>query len=166
MAHLKGVGRYANDAWRIFCKDRMYEQAGNKPAAPEWKRVVPKDKELIAYLVWRWKREGYDWNPEGGALPRQGCTDIEDLVLEMDRLSLDNLKRHVKMDDKRSFSSSVRKRKREEGPDDGSGVAKRFKLDVTEREQDIGDIVLRKPRPTVWWAVTVRYTATEYTAAW
>ena len=32
VAHLKSVGEYANDAWRIFCKDKIYEKAGIKRA--------------------------------------------------------------------------------------------------------------------------------------
>jgi hypothetical protein len=60
VAHLKGVGRYANDAWRIFCKDRLYGREGVD--GPEWKKVVPKDKELRGYIKWKWAKEGYDWH--------------------------------------------------------------------------------------------------------
>jgi adenine-specific DNA glycosylase len=51
VAHLHGVGPYANDAWRIFCKDKMYEKAGIKVLGSEWKTVKPKDKELRSYLT-------------------------------------------------------------------------------------------------------------------
>ncbi|KAK5239397.1 hypothetical protein LTR16_011984, partial [Cryomyces antarcticus] len=33
---------------------------------PEWKRVVPKDKELRACLRWMWLREGWEWDPLTG----------------------------------------------------------------------------------------------------
>ncbi|KAL4919226.1 hypothetical protein BDW62DRAFT_179700, partial [Aspergillus aurantiobrunneus] len=48
VAHLAGVGTYANDAWRIFCKDQMYGRHGAED--PEWKRVKPKDPYLRAYI--------------------------------------------------------------------------------------------------------------------
>jgi hypothetical protein len=53
VAHLKGVGQYASDAWRIFCKDELYRQAGFPVDIPEWTIVKPKDKELRAYLTWK-----------------------------------------------------------------------------------------------------------------
>jgi len=28
---------------------------------PEWMRVVPKDKELRAFLRWKWLKEGWNW---------------------------------------------------------------------------------------------------------
>ena len=67
IAHLPGVGPYALDSFRIFCRDRLrgincYE--GTKEVVePEWKRVVPADKDLNAYLIWRWRREGWIWDP-------------------------------------------------------------------------------------------------------
>ncbi|KAL2402465.1 hypothetical protein ABEF95_001812 [Exophiala dermatitidis] len=36
------------------------------PFEPEWKRVVPLDKELRAYLTWMWLKEGWVWNKETG----------------------------------------------------------------------------------------------------
>ncbi|KFY67381.1 hypothetical protein V496_01572 [Pseudogymnoascus sp. VKM F-4515 (FW-2607)] len=66
VAHLKGVGLYTSDAWRIFCKDNMFEKAGMKVIESEWKTVKPKDKELRSYLRWRWAKEGYDWDPATG----------------------------------------------------------------------------------------------------
>ncbi|KPI36951.1 Methyl-CpG-binding domain protein 4 [Cyphellophora attinorum] len=53
VAHLTGVGQYASDAWRIFCKDELYRQAGFPVDIPEWTIVKPKDKELRAYLTWK-----------------------------------------------------------------------------------------------------------------
>ncbi|KAI7278227.1 hypothetical protein KC345_g6073 [Hortaea werneckii] len=37
------------------------------PFEPEWKRVLPQDKELIATLRWMWLREGWIWDPSNGA---------------------------------------------------------------------------------------------------
>ncbi|KAF5017110.1 hypothetical protein F66182_11008, partial [Fusarium sp. NRRL 66182] len=34
---------------------------------PEWKRVLPQDKELRAYLSWKWLQEGSVWNCENGS---------------------------------------------------------------------------------------------------
>jgi methyl-CpG-binding domain protein 4 len=50
---LKGVGQYASDAWRIFCKDDLYRQAGFPMGAPEWTKIRPQDKELRAYIEWK-----------------------------------------------------------------------------------------------------------------
>ncbi|SJX65146.1 uncharacterized protein SRS1_15953 [Sporisorium reilianum f. sp. reilianum] len=33
---------------------------------PEWKSVMPLDKELRAYLIWRWAKEGQVWDPLRG----------------------------------------------------------------------------------------------------
>lgn len=41
------MGIYALDSWRIFC-------AGEE----EWRDVRPMDKELQAWMRWRWAREG------------------------------------------------------------------------------------------------------------
>lgn len=73
IAHLAGVGPYAIDSWRIFCRDKLRGLAdgynGEGAGAdfePEWKRVLPMDKELRAYLRWKWLQEGWDWNPTTG----------------------------------------------------------------------------------------------------
>ena len=77
IAHLKGVGIYAWDSWRIFCRDRLRglassfngQDASCPDSAvfePEWKRVQPSDKELRAFLRWMWLREGILWNPDTG----------------------------------------------------------------------------------------------------
>jgi len=80
VAHLPGVGPYALDSWRIFARDEMRGvvvgvDAGVEGEEAEWRRVVPEDKELRPYLKWRWRCEGWDWDPltgrkvglEGGA---------------------------------------------------------------------------------------------------
>lgn len=75
IAHLPGVGAYAIDSWRIFCRDHLrYNQLPVSSTAadevgyePEWKRVLPQDKELRAYLSWKWLQEGSVWNCENGS---------------------------------------------------------------------------------------------------
>jgi hypothetical protein len=73
IAHLPGVGAYAIDSWRIFCRDQLRGLVMDRdyPGAmegffPEWKSVVPKDKELRAYITWMWLKEGQTWNYETG----------------------------------------------------------------------------------------------------
>lgn len=73
IGHLPGCGSYAMDSWRIFCRDRLrglalgYNGDGaNETFQPEWTRVVPKDKELRAFLRWSWLREGFAWDPLTG----------------------------------------------------------------------------------------------------
>ena len=66
-------GPYALDSWRIFCRDILRGVAtgwngegGAEGFQPEWMRVMPKDKELRAFLRWMWMKEGYEWDPETG----------------------------------------------------------------------------------------------------
>ena len=72
IANLPGLGAYALDSWRIFCRDKLrglsdsFDVDGDETFEPEWKRVVPTDKELRAYLTWRWLKLGYIWNKETG----------------------------------------------------------------------------------------------------
>lgn len=88
-AHLKGVGLYASNAWRIFCKDNMYEKAGMKVMESEWKTVKPKDKELRSYLTWRWAKESYDWDPETGVAIERSL-ESGDCDLGMSCLTIDD----------------------------------------------------------------------------
>ncbi|KAI5302712.1 hypothetical protein KEM56_000431 [Ascosphaera pollenicola] len=75
-AHLPGVGPYALDSWRIFCRDEMRGLAKDWKGTgatipdfvPEWKTVLPQDKELRAFLAWMWLKEGYEWNCLNGEL--------------------------------------------------------------------------------------------------
>ncbi|KAL3475213.1 hypothetical protein BJX99DRAFT_247731 [Aspergillus californicus] len=76
-AHLPGIGAYALDSWRIFCRDELRGLAkdwqGSGAAAdfvPEWKSVLPLDKELRAYLTWMWLKEGWIWDRETGEKTR------------------------------------------------------------------------------------------------
>jgi hypothetical protein len=66
-------GPYAIDSWRIFCRDIFLGKSDNwmgrdedKTWEPEWKRVLPDDKELRACLRWMWMKEGWEWDPETG----------------------------------------------------------------------------------------------------
>ncbi len=75
IGHIPGCGAYAMDSWRIFCRDVLrgvaigYNGEGAKDGAaftPEWKKVLPLDKELRACLRWMWLRDGWIWNCETG----------------------------------------------------------------------------------------------------
>ncbi|KAI9779767.1 MAG: hypothetical protein M1835_004630 [Candelina submexicana] len=44
---------------------------------PEWKRVVPMDKELRAFLRWMWLKEGWEWDPLTGR-KRRASADLMD----------------------------------------------------------------------------------------
>ncbi|KAF2119276.1 DNA glycosylase [Lophiotrema nucula] len=67
IAHLPGVGPYALDSYRIFYRDTLRGIDENQPEVePEWKRVVPLDKDLRPYLQWKWRQAGWDWDPLTG----------------------------------------------------------------------------------------------------
>ncbi|KAL9566237.1 hypothetical protein ACKAV7_009596 [Fusarium commune] len=73
VAHLPSLGPYAIDSYRIFHRDMLRGLADDwngmnavRGFEPEWKRVVPLDKELRAYLRWMWLKEGWVWDPETG----------------------------------------------------------------------------------------------------
>ncbi|KAL8834001.1 MAG: hypothetical protein Q9170_003975 [Blastenia crenularia] len=97
VGHLPGIGAYGIDSWRIFCRDEL-RGIGNAilPALPvdtseesrkkvevaemgkEWTRVLPMDKELRAYLRWRWLRLGWDWDPKTGERKRAERKVVEE----------------------------------------------------------------------------------------
>lgn len=103
IAHLPGCGAYAYDSWRIFCRDvlrgvvatdylgttthpcsRSTKEEGEGEGKgevvsfePEWKRVLPQDKELRACLRWMWLKEGWIWDPVTGAKRRATPEEIE-----------------------------------------------------------------------------------------
>jgi hypothetical protein len=54
VAHLKGIGDYGSDAWRLFCKEDFYARH-NIVVTDEWKRVQTKDKALQKYIDRRWR---------------------------------------------------------------------------------------------------------------
>ncbi|KAK5076832.1 hypothetical protein LTS08_006003 [Lithohypha guttulata] len=73
ISHLPGLGPYSHDSWRMFCRDELRglataydgegaEMHGNVPFEPEWKRVLPMDKELRAWMTWMWCKEGFVWD--------------------------------------------------------------------------------------------------------
>lgn len=76
VGHLVGIGSYGIDSWRIFCRDELRGLPDGLPSlielqdsgvretelAKEWTRVLPMDKELRAYLRWRWLRVGFEWD--------------------------------------------------------------------------------------------------------
>jgi endonuclease III len=71
IAHLAGMGPYAIDSFRIFHRDVMRGVArdwlgsgAGEGFEPEWMRVVPLDKELKAYVEWRWLVEGREVKEE------------------------------------------------------------------------------------------------------
>ena len=83
IGHLPSIGAYALDSWRIFCRDELRDVGAEMPIElmeekveedlkGEWTRVVPLDKELRAYLRWRWGRCGWVWDPESGERRRMG----------------------------------------------------------------------------------------------
>lgn len=80
---LPGVGAYALDSWRIFCRDKLRELPKtsegeeNEEYEPEWTRVLPTDKELRAYLSWMWLKRGVKWNQESGAQTKADPKTIE-----------------------------------------------------------------------------------------
>lgn len=78
IGQLPGIGVYAIDSWRIFCRDELRGLPTGLPKEPntpeakeeelqkEWTKVLAGDKELRAYLRWRWLRNGWDWDPVTG----------------------------------------------------------------------------------------------------
>ncbi|KAK5708509.1 hypothetical protein LTR17_020640 [Elasticomyces elasticus] len=85
IGHLPGCGPYAWDSWRIFCRDVLrgvaqdYNGLGatDEEFEPEWRKVVPKDKELRAALRWMWMKEGWKWDHETGTKCRATEKEIE-----------------------------------------------------------------------------------------
>lgn len=86
VGQLPGIGAYAIDSWRIFCRDELRglphglpetlnDQNKEEEMQKEWARVVPLDKELRAYLRWRWLRCGWVWDPITGE--RRPATEEE-----------------------------------------------------------------------------------------
>jgi methyl-CpG-binding domain protein 4 len=70
VAHFPGMGPYALDSFRIFYRDRLRGVDGADGEEPEWKRVIPKDKDLKAYLKWKWAEDGWSWDEATGVRTR------------------------------------------------------------------------------------------------
>ena len=66
IGHLPGIGEYALDSYRIFGRDRLLGFHDVEGIEPEWKRVVPNDKELGPYVKFRWKQEGWEYDLNTG----------------------------------------------------------------------------------------------------
>jgi len=49
VAHLPGVGEYASDAWRLFCREAFYASAGIR-IAEQWRNLRPSDRVLLRYV--------------------------------------------------------------------------------------------------------------------
>ncbi|KAH7068032.1 DNA glycosylase, partial [Paraphoma chrysanthemicola] len=56
IGHLPGIGAYALDSYRIFYRDKL-RVTPTCGVVPEWKRVTAEDKDLKAYLKWKWATE-------------------------------------------------------------------------------------------------------------
>jgi hypothetical protein len=79
IAHLPGMGPYALDSYRIFCRDRLREV---EEGEPEWKRVLPLDKDLKPYLKWRWAQDGWDWDELTGKRRKLDPVEVERVKAE------------------------------------------------------------------------------------
>ena len=77
VAHLPGIGVYGLDSWRIFCRDRLKGLRDVKEEDGEWTKVLPLDKELRAYLRWRWLKSGWNWDPISGKRERAADEQLE-----------------------------------------------------------------------------------------
>ncbi|KAI9450952.1 DNA glycosylase [Russula earlei] len=72
ISYLPGSGPYALDSYRIYC-------AGTDA----WRTVMPRDKELVRYLKWRWAVHGVQWSPTLGVICPASETYIEQLIHEL-----------------------------------------------------------------------------------
>lgn len=65
--------KFANDAWRIFCKDDLYIGAGYSITTPVLKKVLLTDEKLNANLRDRWDKEGFIEDESTGSLAGTVC---------------------------------------------------------------------------------------------
>ncbi|KAI0249009.1 DNA glycosylase [Lactifluus subvellereus] len=72
ISHLPGSGPYALDSYRIYC--------GGPDA---WRTVMPRDKELIRYIKWRWAVHGVQWSPTVGVMGPANEAYTEQLIYEL-----------------------------------------------------------------------------------
>jgi methyl-CpG-binding domain protein 4 len=114
VAHLKGVGKYASDAWRIFCKDDLYKRAGHENKAPEWKKVQAEDKELVAYLKWRRMKEESTSIEQS---PRTSPEDVSDkLTSQLERLDIGKTVQNASVSGSPMLRITVNDRRTEAAP--------------------------------------------------
>lgn len=71
IAHLPGMGPYALDSFRIFYRDKLRGLEDKEGLEPEWKRVQATDKDLRAWLIWKWENDGLVWDPAAGRVVRR-----------------------------------------------------------------------------------------------
>lgn len=74
VSHLTGVGDYASDAWRLFCKKSFYASYGTT-IEDEWNTLDPEDKDLKRYVE-RKRRE------------EQTSQQVEDVTMWMAKVNL------------------------------------------------------------------------------
>ncbi|KAK5943548.1 hypothetical protein PMZ80_004556 [Knufia obscura] len=144
ISHLPGLGPYSHDSWRMFCRDELRslasayngedaEAEGDLPFEPEWKRVLPMDKELRAWMTWMWMKEGWIWNKETGERTKASDELMElakgkgNVVLESDNSTLLVKSLHEDQPSPMKLSSPEKKDVRVEAPagDFMPGSAKR-----------------------------------------
>ncbi|KAG6331268.1 hypothetical protein ID866_7820 [Astraeus odoratus] len=78
ISHFPGVGPYALDCFRIFCRSSL-------EPCEEWKQVMPTDKELVRYVQWKWAyQERKIWYSGIGVV---GDVDVPYLVKLVDELA-------------------------------------------------------------------------------
>lgn len=76
VAHLPGIGAYALDSYRMFQRDKLRNVDDSQE--PEWMKVVPLDKELRPWMVWRWAREGQAYDVlTGNTSPLPSTTPLD-----------------------------------------------------------------------------------------
>lgn len=54
VSHLPGVGEYASDAWRLFCRKDFYANHGVR-IAEQWQSLRPNDRILYRYVQRKWR---------------------------------------------------------------------------------------------------------------
>jgi len=74
VSHLTGVGDYASDAWRLFCKKSFYASYGTT-IEDEWKTLDPEDKDLKRYV-------------ERKRLEERTSQQVEDITMWMAKVNL------------------------------------------------------------------------------
>jgi hypothetical protein len=74
VAHLAGIGDYASDAWRLFCKKPFYASHGTT-IEEEWKTLDPQDKDLKRYVERKRRQE-------------RTTRQVDDVTIKMARVRL------------------------------------------------------------------------------
>ena len=78
VAHLRGIGNYGSDAWRLFCKRQFYADHGID-ITDEWDAVNPQDWALRRYVSRR-RRD---------AAPPPISLEADELITSMAGLNID-----------------------------------------------------------------------------